>query len=208
MTHLYNTLVNAIQQASTVKAAVIRTELAVGLIHFTQENNNTDTQGKSNLKSVYHGAGYDCLTKSDSHYKRVNHKINTTAKLFDKLTSSVVNGWVEGLTDDNAGSMISKVTLELEVYAFHSWDDIAEFVGVESNRTRKARTPASVPTTKPEPEQDQEQEIKEVATVDLDLDQLHSTLLSTFGDEMLREFCAKILVSVADREQAQQMQAA
>jgi hypothetical protein len=206
----YEVFVAAISNAALSRRAALQIELAVGLIHFTQENGGTDTAGKANLKAVYHAAGYDCMAKADRDYKTVNRRLNMTAKLFDKFGSSLVNGWVEKCAGDTE-ALIAYVVTELQSYAFHTLDDVADYIGVESNRTRAASTKnksGPVNETKGETENGDTSGDDEVIEVELNLDQLQKQLLEKFGNEMLREFAASLIVAVADREAAQEKKAA
>lgn len=206
----YGVLTSAINNAALSRHAALQIELAVGLIHFTQENGGTDTTGKANLKAIYNAAGYDCMTKQDRDYKTVNRRLNTTAKLFDKLGSSLVNGWVNGKGDTE--SVISYVVTELAAYSFHTLDDVADFVGVESNRTRKPRQPnGPVNETKGGGEGAGEGEGAGAGATpskgDIQpaefLKQTKERLLELFGDEMLNQFCAELLEAVAARQPAE-----
>jgi hypothetical protein len=59
----------------------------------------------------------------------------------------------------------------------------------------KAAAPAAAPVAAAEPEGD--------AVLTLDIAELQATLLDTLDNEALRQFCAELLVAVADRENAQ-----
>lgn len=189
------TLVAAINNAALSRKAALQVELAVGLIHFTLEADGADKTGKANLKALYHAAGYDCMTKADADYVTVNRRLNAVAKLFDKLGSKLVHGWVAGKGDTE--SVLAYVVTELAAYAFHTLDDVADYCGVASNRTRAARQPQGPAEGKGEGEG-----AAEGAAERLDLEAVQKAMLAQYGDEILNQFAADLLAAVAGRAAA------
>lgn len=201
----YTVMTQAIANAALSRRAALQIELAVSLIHFTQENGGTDSTGKANLKAVYAGAGYLCMTKADRDYKTVNRRLNAMAKVFDKMGSSLVNGWIAGKGDTE--STINYVVTELAAYGFDTLDDVMDYVGVETNRTRTPRQPvAPVEVVKGSAEGEEQapapaEPVNKVAVV------LQAAKNSLSADE-IRELCAALLVHVAETEAAQEKKAA
>lgn len=199
---LHLALVKAINNAALSRRTALQIELAVGLINFSQEIGGTDSEGKAKLVGIYNEAGYNCLTKEDRDYKTVNRRMNVSAKLFDKLGSSVIHSWLENISD--AKSMLQSVVAELQIYKFNSLDDVADFVGASSNRKKQAAA-AKVETIQAKTETIEEpkavNEVVIVESTSMDLDELKTELLSTLNDDEIREFCAQLLLAVVQREE-------
>lgn len=195
----YNVLTSAIANAALSRRAALQMELAVAMIHFTQEKGQTDASGKANLKAVYHAAGYLCMTKADRDYKTVNRRLNAMAKCFDKIGSSVANGWVNGHGDTE--STLQYVVAEMAPFGFETLDDVLAYVGVETNRTRAPRQPAApvaVTVTAPAPAPE---EIAPVAVpVGEYMDNMVAELTGTLHADEIRELCARLLVAAAGME--------
>ena len=153
----------------------LQIELAVGLTHFAQET--TDPTGKSALKAIYHAAGYECMAKVDRDYKTVNRRLNITAKLFEILGSDTIKQWCRG--SDGTEAMISRVAIGLATYCFESLDDVADFVGVDSNRTR----------------------VKCQSANSQSLEDIQAQLLAQYDDDLLCHFATDLLKAVAERRQ-------
>lgn len=197
----YTVMTNAIAGAALSRRAALQMEVAVSLVHFTQENGGTDTTGKSNLKAVYHGAGYLCLAKADRDYKTVNRRLNAMAKLFDKIGSSVVHGWIEGLTDTQ--KLLDKVQQEMVPFGFDVMDDILSYVDVNTSRTSRAPRQPSGPVTTTEAANDEgSAPVAAPVPAAPNLDIMYAMITAGFGPEMIREFCSKLLVHVATVETA------
>jgi hypothetical protein len=200
----YTVLTLAIANAALSRRAALHMELAVSLIHFTQETGGTDATGKANMKAIYHGAGYLCMAKSDRDYKTVNRRLNAMAKVFDKIGSSTVNEWIENKGDTD--SMLAYVQTELLAYGFDTLDDVLDYVGVETNRTRAPRQPAApvaitVPETGPAPAAAAAPAVAVLPT--FDAAQVRAEMMANMSPDAIREFCAQMLADVAALEQAQ-----
>lgn len=205
----YLVMAQAIANAALSRRAALQMELAVSLVHFTQEIGGTDTTGKANLKAVYNSAGYLCMTKQDRDYKTVNRRLNAMAKAFDKIGSSVVHGWMEGKTDTQV--ILDSVQGELLAFGFDTLDDVLDYVGVETNRSRPARQPAGPVTTPAAANDDAKGEEEAPApapAIMVTMEQMYDTLTANFNADELREFCTKLLVHVAEVETAADQKAA
>lgn len=203
----YNVMTQAIANAALSRRAALQIEVAVSLIHFTQESGGTDTIGKAALKSVYNDAGYICLAKADRDYKTVNRRLNAMSKLFDKLGSSLVYSWMADKGDTEA--IINHVVTEVAVFGFDTMDDVLAYVGAETNKTRAARQPKNGPvneTKAPEQEEEEEEGQAPARLVQSDMDVLYAALVNGLGPEELRQFCTRILTHVAAVELAQEQQ--
>lgn len=197
----YKVMTLAIANAALSRRAALQIEMAVSLIHFTQENGGTDSTGKANLKAVYHGAGYTCLTKADRDYKTVNRRLNAMAKLFDKIGSSLVHSWIEEQTDTEA--MINTVVAQLAAYGWDTLDDVLAYVDVDTSRVKKAPAAAPVVVTEAS-EGEEEGAAPAAAPAAPDLDVIYAMLTSGYGPEMLREFCSRVMVHIATVETVQE----
>lgn len=200
----YTVLTASINQAALSRRAALNLELAVGLIHFTQEADGTSATGKANLKAVYNGAGYDCMDKTSRDYKTVNRRLNACAKLFDKLSSNTVYSYFENAEDTEQA--LDMVLAELAAYSFHTMDDVLEFVGAASNRKTGPRQPIGPVESKGEGEAEGEAPAAAPASlsdVKLNLPSTIKTLLAQYGNEALREFADELLTMVAQREAAE-----
>lgn len=203
----YNVMAQAIANAALSRRAALQIELAVSLIHFTQETGGTDTIGKAALKAVYNDAGYTCLAKSDRDYKTVNRRLNAMSKLFDKFGSSLVYSWittastVDGvIADVGTESIINHVVVELVAFGFDTLDDVLAYVGVETNRTRQPRQPSGpVNETKAEPAAAPAE-----SPASASLEEMYVALTEGYGPEVLREFCTQLLTHVAAVELKQE----
>lgn len=195
----YVVMVNAIAGAALSRRAALQMELAVSLVHFTQEKEGTDTTGKANMKAVYHGAGYLCMAKADRDYKTVNRRLNAMAKLFDKVGSSVVHGWIAKASEDTQ-EILDCVQAELVAFGFDTLDDVLEYVGTDTNRTRAPRQTSgpvlSVVSTEGEAAE------QAPAPAAFNADGIFASLVANMNAEELREFCTKLLVHVATVELA------
>ena len=157
------------------RRGALQMELAVGLVLFAQET--TNPTGKAALKSVYHAAGYECMAKVDRDYKTVNRRLNTMAKLFDILGLDKINGWLRD--KDSIETKISQVVTGLATYCFVTFEDVRDFIGTESNRTRVKDQSADTPS----------------------LEDIKAQLLAQFSDDLLFRFAAELLkAAVARRE--------
>ena len=192
----YKVMTKAIANAALSRRAALQMELAVSLVHFTQESGGTDTIGKANMKAVYHDAGYCCMTKADRDYMTVNRRLNAMAKLFDKLGSSLVHTWMEGQT--KTASILDKVQAELLAYNFYTLDDVLAYVGVNTNRDRAPRQPsgpvtvtAKVPETGPV-----------AAPATFDVEAAYTGIITSMSPDEIRTFCPRLLVKVAEVETA------
>jgi hypothetical protein len=200
----YAVLTDAIMGAALSRRAALYAEMSVALIHFTQEPEGTDATGKAHLKDVYSNAGYFCLAKSDRDYKTVNRRLNAMAKLFDKLGSSLVYSWIDGKGD--TASMLAYVQTELLAYNFQCLDDIHDYVGVTTAKTRAPRQPVAAPVTVTVPNSGPEQEEEEEeapAPAAFDAAQVRAEMMANMSPDAIREFCAQMLADVAALEQAQ-----
>ena len=197
----YTLMTQAIANAALSRRAALQIELAVSLVHFTQETGGTDTTGKANMKAVYHGAGYLCMAKSDRDYKTVNRRLNAMAKAFDKIGSSVVYSWMEkGGKETQA--ILDSVQSELLAFGFDTLDDVLEYVGTDTNRTRAPRQPSGpvVDTTAEASNDEGDGNAAAPAPAAIDLDVMYAAITAGYGPEMIREFCSKLLVHVATVE--------
>lgn len=156
------------------RRGALQVELAVGLVILAQET--TNPTGKAALKAVYHAAGYECMAKADRDYKTVNRRLNITAKLFDVLGSEKIKGWWTG--KDGTQAKISKVVTELAAYGFETHDDVADYIGVASNRTRVNRQ----------------------SNDSQSLDATKAQLLAQYSDDQLCRFATELLNAVAARK--------
>lgn len=201
----YKVLTEAINTAALSRRAALNLELAVGLVHFTQETDGTSATGKANLKAVYNAAGYDCMDKNSRDYKTVNRRLNACAKLFDKLSSNTVNSYMEDCKDTK--DALNGVLAGLAAYSFHTMDDVLEFVGSASNRTKTGpRQPIGPVETVEAGEGDAEGEGAAPAAqadVKLNLNSVLGVMLAQYGNEILREFADNLLTAVAQREAAE-----
>lgn len=204
----YKVLTEAINTAALSRRAALNLELAVGLIHFTQENDGTSATGKANLKAVYNRAGYDCMDKNSRDYKTVNRRLNAVAKLFDKLSSNTVNAYYEECTDTK--DALNGVLAGLAAYAFHTMDDVHEFVGTNNNRAKTGpRQPIGAVETVVPVEGDGSAEGAAPASqadVKMNLDSALKTMLAQYGNEILREFASELLEEIAKREASEALQ--
>lgn len=201
----YNVLTAAIANAALSRAAALNIEACVALLHFTQEQGGADKTGRSNLKAIYQGAGYDCIERKDKDYMTVNRRITVMGKLFDKLGSSLVMGWASDKGDTEA--TLNYIATELQVYGFHRLDDINEFCGVETSKKRAARQPSGpVAVTAPEPEA--EEEAEEVETPAFDQAAVIAAIKANLTADQIRELVTSLLVHVAEVEQSQELKAA
>lgn len=200
----YNVMTQAIANAALSRRAALHMELAVSLVHFTQENGGTDSTGKANLKSVYAGAGYLCMTKADRDYKTVNRRLNAMAKAYDKIGSSVVNGWIEGEID--TAKLLDKVQGELLAFGFDTLDDVLDYVGVESNRSRAPRQPQGpvVVTAAANDEGNGEGKEEAPAPAAFDSEKAYADIVANMDAEAIRAFCTRLLVKVAELETVQE----
>ncbi len=201
----YNVLTEAIANAALSRRAALQVELSVALIHFTQENNGTDSTGKANLKAIYHGAGYLCMVKADRDYKTVNRRLNAMAKVFDKIGSSVVHGWIADKGDTQ--STLNYVVTELIAFGFDTLDDVLAYVGVETNRTRTPRQTTGPVTAKVEAPAEGEDAgqapAPAVSAMEVSIEDMYAALVASCGAEELRELCARLLLVAADKEVAE-----
>lgn len=201
----YNVMTQAIANAALSRRAALQIELAVSLIHFTQESGGTDTIGKAALKNVYNDAGYICIAKADRDYKTVNRRLNAMAKLFDKFGSALVYSWittastVEGvIADVGTEAIINHVVVELVAFGFDTLDDVLAYVGVETNRTRQPRQSSGpVTVTTPAPAAAPVAAPIAASAASASLEEMYVTLTEGFGPEVLREFCTQLLTHVA-----------
>lgn len=199
----YTVLAQAIANAALSRRAALQMEMCVSLLHFTQETDGADTTGKANLKAIYNAAGYDCLAKVDRDYKTVNRRINAMAKLFDKLGSSLVNGWIADKGDTEA--TLNYIATELDTYAFYTLDDVHEYVGVETSTKRQAKqTSGPVTVTTPEPSESEEEEQAEEAAAPAAFDAVAilASVKANMTPDQIREFVTSLLVHVAETEKA------
>lgn len=153
----------------------LQIEIAVGILTYAQET--TSSTGKAFLKSVYHGAGYDCMQKFGRDYKTVNRRLNRIAKLFDFLGLDEIIQWYD--KDNNQKERIAKIAERLADYGFDKFDDVADFVGVNSGRTRARSEPAN----------------------NLSLEEIKERLLEEYDDELLYLFANDLLKVVSSRRQ-------
>lgn len=172
-TTLSSALIKARSGEFTNRRNALQIELAVGLVHFAQES--TSQLGKSALKVSYHAAGYMCMAKIDRDYKTVNRRINMTANLFENLGLDEISGWWG--SENGTEARISRVVKGLSEYAFESVDDVLEFVGKNSNRSRE-RLHAPTGQT---------------------LEEIKEKLLAQYGNDQLCEFAENLLKAVEDR---------
>lgn len=209
----YTVLTNALMNAALSRRAALQVELAVGMIHFDNEDNGTEAEGKARLKEVYNNAGYQCMTKKDPDYITVNRRLNACAGLYDKFGSSLVAGWVQSgmakAQDQKEAqatqTLMAHVLEELAAYNLYTMDDVLHYVGKDSSKSRAPRQPSG-PVTIVTPEQAPAQ-ADNVATLAapagrLDLNVVKAQLLAQFAPEVINQFCAELLEQVALAEAA------
>ncbi len=202
----YKVMVAAIANAALSRRAALQMELAVSLVHFTQENGGTDATGKANLKAVYHAAGYLCMSKEERDYKTVNRRLNAMAKCFDKIGSSVVHGWIEGGVKTEA--ILATVQHELAAYGFDTMDDVHEYVGTSTSRVRDTKPSAApVAVSVPGNENDDGAESAPAPAPVFNSDASYAAIIANMNAEEIRAFCTKLLVHVATVEVAEEQAA-
>lgn len=216
---VYSVLTNALMNAALSRRAALQVELAVGMIHFDQEDDGTEAAGKARLKEVYNNAGYQCMTKKDPDYITVNRRLNACAGLYDKFGSSLVSGWVQnGMAKAQeqaqegaqaTQTLMAHMLEELAAYNLYTMDDVLHYVGKDSSKSRAPRQPSGpVTIVTPEPAQAQEQaQADNVATLAapagrLDLNIIKAQMLAQFAPEVINQFCAELLEQVALAEAA------
>ena len=126
------TCIKAISSSLVMGRKALVQELAV-CIAITHGAQDGGADAKAMVVEVYAKGGYDCLTSTSRHYKTVNRRVNAAYALYSKLGHEVVEGWVGDASD---GKILEAVVKGLSEHKFDSMDDVLEFTGKESNRTR------------------------------------------------------------------------
>ncbi len=147
------TCVSALRGAMMSRRQALLAELSIGLLVFVGAG-GTNRIAKRILTELYASAGYQCINSSDIDYKNVNRRVNVTAVLFETLGIEKVRGWMSGKREND---LLLAMTQNLEPLQFFTSDDVADFCGRPSNksRARKLTSDASQPALLTyDPEQD------------------------------------------------------
>lgn len=118
------------------------------------------------------------MQKIGRDYITVNRRLNRIAKLFDFLGLEEIMQWYD--KDANQKEKIAKVAKRLADYGFEKFDDVADFIGVNSGRTRARGEP----------------------TISLSLEEIKARLLRDYDDELLSSFANDLLKEVSSRQRA------
>ncbi len=188
--------VKAVSQSLLIGRKALLTEMSVCLAIFSQAH-STDQTMKAVVVEVYERAGYDCVSTNTRHYKTVNRRVNAAAALYEKLGAEVISGFI-GDTKD--GKLIDAIAKGLSEHKFDCLDDVLDFAGKESNRTRKVGEKAEKVEKKTKVSKKEE---VAVPMYKFNVERVHVELPMSMSATGMVRLAAKILAVARDKEQAE-----
>lgn len=122
-----NICIKTLRRAAETRWLAVQNEMAVSVLFFGSEK-TANRDAKRKLIEVYATAGYQCLTAQDRDYKAIWARVDAGAKLYKKLTHSVIMEWAGEAV---SSQMIDAVAAEIAKLNLCTIVDVLEYCSGE-----------------------------------------------------------------------------